>query len=226
MSFLKYCVIVPCKKYSKVFDIFLESVLNWYPPPDKIFVATEDQEFPKDPRYEIVDSSEQLILIPENIPEESIRQYRIANAREHLRRHILLKTDYNFVIMIDSDVIIRENYLPVIMFGLMGLLNAQIVLNEFQGKESGYPPPGVTLGSIAFTRQALMAIPFTVFGGWSEDSSYQLLVANSNPTLNLKMIMGKIFKVIHYKDPDNPEESLDPDLELREIRSSLPKQTS
>ena len=217
MTFLKYCVISPVKQYDKTFDRWLECVLNFNPFPSDILIATEDEDFPKDPRYKIVDSSGELIYIPSSVlGTEAERQYRISNAREHLRRYILRNTDYQFILSIDCDILVKEPYLPVVMFGTMALTGSQMLYNVVTCKETNYPP-FVSLACVAFTRNILELFSFTVFGGWSEDSSFMLQINSSNPSLNFKASFGKLVKVIHVKD-GKEFESEDPDFMVYEIK--------
>jgi hypothetical protein len=211
MSWLDYCVCSPVKKHDKVFQEWLEAVRGFKPPPKEIVLATE-YDFPESKDYTLLRFSEPYI--PERLKGTSgERHYRIGMAREEIKKYIVNKTSYNFVFLLDSDVIVTE-YAPLILVGLMSLANASGVCNDFPNKE-GYPP--VTLGCLMLTRQLLELSTFYPHGYYSEDSVFYSSLMNLYTFgYRFKVVFGRILKVKHYHNGEL-QESLEPDLVLREL---------
>lgn len=202
---LRYCLIGYCEKYSELFDEWLKYVLKFKPLPDKIIIATEDVNFPKDPRIHVIDCSEDLVSIPVNVSQEVLKEYKLSNAREHLRRYVIKNTDYNLILYLDCEVIVKEEYFPLLMFGIMSLTNSQVFIHEC---------PLDKINCISLTRTALSLIPFNIFGGWNSSTSYQLYLVNSKE-IN-KHVRGRIVKIYNVNGVE-----LESDFTIQEVYSTF-----
>ncbi len=208
--------IAPHKRYS--LDRFLKAVSEFDPLPDKMVFCCEPEDV-----FEISEKRSMLSklgieLVVFTIGPDTMTDYemtelgRIRDSRNILRS-FFLRSEYDWALLLDSDIIVEEKKTPSILFDVAQREKCLTVINQYPGRESdSHPWNGVALSLMHRTAANLTEFQLAPIvwegkeiGRLSEDFTYLSILRSGSSHIERitgwkSFIIGRFIPVIHEID--------------------------